>query len=268
MKRSLRQDAEHRNPKVDLAWFLFSSGVCWHLPDQSAIIKKTSVFPHDSWLSVSGIFCCRSRDYMMSSPHPPESAGSLRLLLCVLRRQAQLLAFQHFGDIKVEEVTVEDSLDQTGHDGDQVKEAFKVETPDPVEEIEGPIHAQAEQVVGGDRLRLASLADHEQLRQDCHRLQVDGERPQDLQESEVVVDENSKTPDRNDQELHSETVMVAIVGGPELHIDQVDGGVRTADVDHLHACVIEGDEGGEQIQVARGEHYSKQDLALSRDTCT
>lgn len=35
---------------------------------------------------------------------------------------------------------------------------------------------------------------------------------------------------------------------------------------YLHACVIEGDEGGEQIQVARGEHYSKQDLALSGDT--
>lgn len=45
MKRSLRQDAEHRNPKVDLVWFLFSSGVCWHLPVPSAIIKKTSVIP-------------------------------------------------------------------------------------------------------------------------------------------------------------------------------------------------------------------------------
>lgn len=85
-----------------------------------------------------------------------------------------------FGDIKVEEVTVEDSLDHTGHNGDHVKEAFKVETPDPVEEIEGSIQAQAEQVMGGDRLCFTSLADHEELRQDCHRLQVDGERPQDL----------------------------------------------------------------------------------------
>lgn len=52
--------------------------------------------PPNSWLSVSGIFCCRSRDYARSSPHPPESAGSLRLRL--LRRQAQLLAFQHWGE--------------------------------------------------------------------------------------------------------------------------------------------------------------------------
>lgn len=85
-----------------------------------------------------------------------------------------------FGDIKVEEVTVQDSLYHTGHNGDHVEEAFEVETPDPVEEIESPIHAQAEQVVGGDCFRLAGLADHKELRQDCHRLQVDGEGPQDL----------------------------------------------------------------------------------------
>lgn len=34
--------------------------------------------------------------------------------------------------------------------------------------------------MGGDGLSLASLTDHEELRQDRHRLQVDGERPQDL----------------------------------------------------------------------------------------
>lgn len=83
-----------------------------------------------------------------------------------------------------------------------------------------------------------------------------------------MVDENSKTSYRNYQELHPETVMVAIIGSPEFHVDQVDRGTRTADVDHLHACVVEGDEGAEQIQVACGEHDGKQDLTLSRDTCT
>ena len=48
-----------------------------------------------------------------------------------------------------------------------------------------------------------------------------------------MVDENRKTPDGNHQELHSKTVMVAIVGGSELHVDQVDGCIRAADVDHL-----------------------------------
>lgn len=35
---------------------------------------------------------------------------------------------------------------------------------------------------------------------------------------------------------------------------------------HLHGGVVDGDEGGEQIQVASGEHNGKQDLALSRNT--
>lgn len=36
---------------------------------------------------------------------------------------------------------------------------------------------------------------------------------------------------------------------------------------HLHRGVVERDEGGEQVQVASGEHQSKQDLTLSRDAC-
>lgn len=48
-----------------------------------------------------------------------------------------------------------------------------------------------------------------------------------------MVDEHSQTSHWHNQELHSETVMIAVVRGPELHVDQVDGGVCTADVDHL-----------------------------------
>ena len=86
-----------------------------------------------------------------------------------------------FGDVEVEEIAVEDRLDQAGHDGNEVKEALEVVAPDPVEEIERAVHAQCEQVVAGDGLRLARLAHHEELRQDGHRLQVDGEGPEDLQ---------------------------------------------------------------------------------------
>lgn len=57
-----------------------------------------------------------------------------------------------------------------------------------------------------------------------------------LQEGEVVVDEHGETPHRNDQELHPEAVVVAVIGGPELDVDQVDRGVRTADVDHLRGA--------------------------------
>lgn len=38
-------------------------------------------------------------------------------------------------------------------------------------------------------------------------------------------------------------------------------------VSHLHGGVVEGDEGGEQVQVARGEQQGEQDLTLPGDTC-
>lgn len=53
-------------------------------------------------------------------------------------------------------------------------------TPHPVDYVEGSVEAEEEQVVGGDGLRLASLGDHEELWHYGHRLQEDGEGPQDL----------------------------------------------------------------------------------------
>lgn len=78
---------------------------------------------------------------------------------------AYKLTFCH---IKVEEVTIENSLDDPSHDGNHVKEALKVEPPDPVEEVEGAIDPQTEQIVGSDGLGLAGLANHKELRQDGH----------------------------------------------------------------------------------------------------
>lgn len=85
-----------------------------------------------------------------------------------------------FRDVKVEEVTIENSLDDPSHDGNHVKEALKVEPPEPVEEVEGAVDPQAEQIVGSDGLGLAGLANHKELRQDGHRLKVDGKGPQNL----------------------------------------------------------------------------------------
>ena len=53
--------------------------------------------------------------------------------------------------------------------------------PHPVGQVQGAVQPQEEQVVGGDGLRLARVGDHEQLGHDGHRLQEDGERPQDLE---------------------------------------------------------------------------------------
>lgn len=84
------------------------------------------------------------------------------------------------GDVKVEEIAVEDGLHDAGHHSDLVEEALGVVTPHPVGYVEGSVEAKEEQVVGGNGLCLAGLGDHEELWHYGHRLQEDGEGPHDL----------------------------------------------------------------------------------------
>ncbi len=54
-----------------------------------------------------------------------------------------------------------------------------------------------------------------------------------LQWREVVVDKESQSTNRDDQELYSERVVVPIISSLELQVDQVHSGVRTTNVDDL-----------------------------------
>lgn len=120
--------------------------------------------------------------------------------------------------------------------------------------------------MSGDGLSLAGLADHEQLGEDGNALQVDAEGPQDLKRGELVVDKEGKTTNRHDKKLSAEGVVIAVIGGLELHVDEIDGEVGTAYVDALHHTVVERDEIGEEVQVASGEDKRKENLRLSGDT--
>ena len=124
----------------------------------------------------------------------------------------KLLSLENLGDVKIEEVAVEDSLDAAGDDGDDVIEALEVVAVDPVKDVEAAVGAEGEQVVAGDRLGLPSLGDHEQLGQDGDALQVDGEGPQDLHHAELVVDDKTEEDAGAKEELNSECVVVAVIG--------------------------------------------------------
>ncbi len=65
-----------------------------------------------------------------------------------------------------------------------------------------------------------------------------------------------------------ESVVVPVVGGLELDIHQVDGGGGRADEEDLHSGVVDGDEVGKKVQIARHEHHQEEDLRLARDTRT
>ena len=132
--------------------------------------------------------------------------------VCCLGWKHNLLAGHDLGDVEIEEVAVEDSLDHAGHDGDDVVECLVVVAEDPVEDVQTAVGAEGKQVVAGDRLRLPGLGDHEQLGQDGHTLQVDGEGPQNLHHAELVVDDKTEEDAGAEKELNSESVMIAVIG--------------------------------------------------------
>ena len=61
-------------------------------------------------------------------------------------------------------------------------------------------------------LRLPGLSDHEELGEDGDALQVDGEGPEDLHDAELVVEDDSQEHGGSQEELHSEGVVVTVVG--------------------------------------------------------
>ena len=123
-----------------------------------------------------------------------------------------LLAGHHLGDVQVEEVTVEDGLNDPGYNGDGIVEILIVIAVDPVEDVEATVGAESKEIVAGDRLRLAGLADHEELGEDGDTLQVDGECPEDLHDAELVVDHKSQQDTGSQQELDPEGVVITVVG--------------------------------------------------------
>jgi len=94
--------------------------------------------------------------------------------------QSQLLPFPNPCDVQIKEVAVENSLNTSSYNSNQVKESLKVVAVDPVEDVQTTVAAQCKQIVAGNSLSLSSLAYHEQLRQDCNRLQVNRKGPKNL----------------------------------------------------------------------------------------
>jgi len=166
-------------------------------------------------------------------------------------------------DIQVEEVAVEDGLHTTRHNSDQVEESGVVVSVDPVEDVEGTVRSQCEQVVRGDGLRFTRLRDHEELWKDGDRLEVDGEGPQHLHHRHAVVHQHRQTGNRNDDELDAECVVVGIVGASKLEEDEVTGGKGCNNEDAFHHRVVHRDERGGQVQVPGQEHQCEQGLGFT-----
>jgi len=82
----------------------------------------------------------------------------------------ELLSLENFGDVEIEEIAIENSLDASGNDGDDVIETFAVVSEDPVEDVEATIGAESKQVVASNALGFSGLGHHKKLGQDGHTL--------------------------------------------------------------------------------------------------
>jgi len=118
-------------------------------------------------------------------------------LFTFLSRQLELLALQDFGHVKIEEITVEDRLDNSGKDGNQIIVVLADVAINPIQNVQGSIRSERKQIVTCDRLSLASLGYHEQLRKNSHGLQVNAPCPKDFDDRELMINDEGQNCDRN-----------------------------------------------------------------------
>ena len=81
-----------------------------------------------------------------------------------------LFSRHDLGYVEIEEVAVEDGLNNSSHNRNDIIKAFVVVAVDPIEDVKAAIRAQSEEIVACDCLGLAGLADHEELGKDGNTL--------------------------------------------------------------------------------------------------
>jgi len=88
----------------------------------------------------------------------------------------------------------------------------------------------------------------------------------DLKEGELVVDEQRQSNDGHKEELYAECVVIPVVRGLELWIDEVQRGKGRREKDDLHNRVVDRHKACEEVKIARGVHQRKHQLRLAGHT--
>lgn len=83
-------------------------------------------------------------------------------------RKLEFLALHDFCVINIEKVRVEQGLDDSGEEGDEIELNSEGPLVKPIEDVEEPVDSQREDVVHCETLSLTSSLDHEKLRKNRH----------------------------------------------------------------------------------------------------
>mmetsp|Transcript_14368 Transcript_14368/g.50436 ORF Transcript_14368/g.50436 Transcript_14368/m.50436 type:complete len:224 (-) Transcript_14368:144-815(-) len=173
-------------------------------------------------------------------------------------REDQFAAVPLAPRVVVKEIAVETCLDEAADPADPIHVVLCEVAIDPIQNVEGPIGAQATDEVRGQILDLSPLLHQHQLGNDGHALEPDGHGPQTIRNAVLLCEDQAQQSARA-QEVQ---LVLEIVVGPLIcladrglvpnHVNQVD---RCRDEDDLHHSVVDRDEAPQQIQVAAAEHY-------------
>jgi len=129
-------------------------------------------------------------------------------------------------------------LKDSSKNSNEVVVGLHVESVHPVEKVEGSVRSECKQVVARDGLRLSRFRHHEELGQNSHSCQVDTPCPKNLDRSELVIDDEGQEGDGNEEKLNSKGVVIRVISGLELEINQVDRQVGGADKEDFHGRVV------------------------------
>lgn len=152
----------------------------------------------------------------------------------------EFLALKNLGVINVKEVAVENSLNDSGNNGDPIKfiRGLHEVSIDPVRNIQSSVASKSEEVVCGNGFGLASPLKHKKLWQNGYRFKPDGKGPEDLGESVLVRDENAENSGAGQEILHAKGVDVGIVRGLVCVGHEVDNVALGANECNLEEQVV------------------------------
>jgi len=138
---------------------------------------------------------------------------------------------------------------------------------DPVRQIQPSVHPQRSEIMRSNRLCLPRPLKHEQLRQDRHRLQINGESPKHFCWCPSIGENEGEQNARDEEVFESEGVETWIRGGSETELHEVEGVDGGGDEEEFHEGVVEGDVGAcEEVDVAGEEDEDVKGLGFEGDT--
>ena len=157
---------------------------------------------------------------------------------CALCWKLELLSLQNLGEVDVEEIEVEASLDNARNNGNGVNLMVAEVSPNPVGNIQSAVKTHGSKVMCGDCLCFACSLEHEELREDGHSLEEDGERPKDFCELEFIVEDEAENDARSNKIFHFEGVNCGVMCWSVLDLHEVEDVASAGDEEDLHNAIV------------------------------